>query len=152
MLKSLSLAVLATTLLTITNSVGIDTLQFGNIDYSATQTVLSDTQGTDAITGYNWEASADGDAAPVNQDIMDFSEFLGGSSPVGNYPANNAVFMNAAALLANGTLDVNGYWDHSTTVDANLNAGNSLVVLSSNQPDARSSSDFSVNACWKYPA
>ena len=42
--------------ITITNSVGIDTLQFGNIDYSATQTLLSDTQGTDAITGYNWEA------------------------------------------------------------------------------------------------
>ena len=74
--------------------------------------------------------SLDGDAAPVNQDIMDFSEFLGGSSPIGNYPANNAVFMDAADALANGTLDANGYWDHSTTVDANLNAGNSLVVLS----------------------
>ena len=139
------------TLLTITDSIGIDTLKFGNINYSATQTVLSDTQGTDAITGYNWEAFVNGDAGPVNQDIMDFSAFLSGSSTgSGNdFPANNAVYMDAFDVQDShyfdyGTADADGYWDHDTTVVANSVDGNSLVVLSSDGLTL-SAADFSVN-------
>jgi Ca2+-binding RTX toxin-like protein len=135
----------------LTDSIGTDTLQFGNINYSTTQTVLSDTQGTDAITDYNWEAFVNGDAGPVNQDIMDFSAFLSGSSTgsANNYPANNAVYMDAADVnnahfIDWGVIDADGYWDHDTTVVANSVDGNSLVVLSSNGLTL-SAADFSVN-------
>jgi hypothetical protein len=138
--------------ITVTDSIGVDTLWFGNINYGANQVdTIPDTQGTDAITGYNWEAFVNGDAAPVNQDIMNFSEFLHGSSTgsANNFPANNAVVVDASYVQDShywdyGTPDADGYWDHDTTVEANNLDGNSLVVLSS-KGLSLSAGDFSVN-------
>ena len=83
---------------------------------------------------------------------MNFSDFLSGSSTGSgnNYPANNALYMDAADvnnahLIDWGVNDADGYWDHDTTVDAKgLGTGNSLVVLSGND-ETISSADFSVN-------
>ena len=60
----------------------VDTIVFGNIVYAADQTTqTTNTQGLDAINGFNWEAPAPGPdtAAPGQEDVMDFSTFLVGA-------------------------------------------------------------------------
>jgi Ca2+-binding RTX toxin-like protein len=101
-------------------------LVFGDIAYDALQQQTTNTQGQDSISGFNFEDPAPGDPAPLAQDYMDFSVFLG-PGPVGN------------AVTYNGT-----YVRGVTTVTANAAAGNSLVVVS-NAAASFSAADFSVS-------
>jgi len=137
--------------ITITDSVGIDTLEFGNISYNALQGKV-DNQGFDTITGFNWEAPVPGDPAPVNQDKMDFSAFLGENVFDGHLGFHAVPFQ---PFVANGNaVSLNSTWTHGTTVVANnftggtfhgtVYDGDSLVVLSGvNQ--TLTANDFSVN-------
>ena len=134
--------------ITLTDSVGTDTLIFGNIGYDNLQQVLTDTQGLDHIIGYNWEATS-GDPAPVNQDVMNFHDFFVNSPVAGGAPDadNHVIYTGTPASilpLPFGTPAHDGTWDHDVTVDANNNAGNSLVVLSSNGLTL-TAADISVN-------
>ncbi len=111
--------------------------------------MLTDTQGLDHIIGYNWEAFVNGDAGPVNQDVMNFHDFFV-NSPVAGGAAdadNHVIYTGTPASifpLPFGTPAHDGTWDHDVTVDANNNAGNSLVVLSSNGLTL-TAADFSIN-------
>ena len=95
----------------ISATVGKNTLVFGNIAYDALQVQAANTQGMDTITGFVFEGTG-GDPAPAVQDVLDFSAFL------------TSGFTNAVTNF--------GTWDRASTVDANNNTGNSVVVLSSN--------------------
>jgi hypothetical protein len=134
----------------VTNSVGVDTLEFGDISYTDLQAKV-DNQGLDTITGYNWEAPNPGDPAPVNQDVMDFGTFFGGSPISGNDLAENAVLYAGSPFIPGSIVPLvpptpahNATWEHGVTVDANNNAGDSLVVLSTQNLEL-TGADFSVN-------
>ena len=98
-LTSLSWAVPGDDTITITDSIGVDTLEFGDITYNALQ-VPTDTQGLDQINGYNWEAFVSGDAGPINQDVMDFGTFFDGFTcgPANNL-AENAVLYAGSPFI-----------------------------------------------------
>jgi len=134
--------------ITITNSKGIDTLMFGNIGYDLLQQQSTNTQGLDHIIGYNWETTG-GDPAPVNKDVMNFHDFFSHSPVSSGAPDadNHVIYTGTPASifpLPFGTPAHNGTWEHGVTVDANDNAGNSLVVLSSNGLTL-TAADISVN-------
>jgi hypothetical protein len=137
--------------ITVTDSIGVDTLQFGDITYNALQ-VPTDTQGLDQINGYNWEAFVSGDAGPINQDVMDFGTFFANSpTDLGDTQAENAVLYAGSPFIPGSLVPLvlptpahNATWEHGVTVDANIFAGDSLVVLST-QGLTLTAADFSVN-------
>ena len=97
-LTSLSWAVPGDDTITVTDSIGVDTLEFGDITYNALQ-APTDTQGLDQINGYNWEAFVSGDAGPINQDVMDFGTFFDGSPVSGNDLAENHVLYAGSPFI-----------------------------------------------------
>ena len=58
---------------------GTDTLVFGNITYNGLQVENLNTQGTDTISGFNWEPAGPTAGA---EDILNFSAFNGGITAV----------------------------------------------------------------------
>ncbi len=110
------------------HAAALDWVKFGNLTHNAAQGVAIDTQGLDRITGFQFESYLPGDPAPVTQDVMDFTEFLG-SEGIGN------------------RLTVAGTWVRGTTEVANGDAGNSIVVLSAAAGSnyVLNGNDFSVN-------
>jgi Ca2+-binding RTX toxin-like protein len=137
--------------ITLTDSLGIDTLVFGDITYNALQQP-TDTQGLDHIIGYNFEAFVSGDAGPINQDVMDFGTFFANSpTDLGDPLAENHVLYAGSPFIPGSVFPLvpptpahNATWEHGVTVDANNVAGDSLVVLST-QGLTLTAADFSVN-------
>lgn len=108
---------------------GIDTLVFGDIDYSALQGPTNG-QGVDTITDFNFEAVVGPDPlAPVVQDVLDFNAFLGtgGHVPVA-YMTNLGTWEQGVTTVFNGLAGLN----------------DSVVVLSSGDPATQlTANDFS---------
>jgi len=102
-----------------------DLLMFGNIAYNAFQIKTTDTQGYDTISGFNFESLNPDNLAPAEQDMMNFSAFLGSS-------------VSGLNIIAGQT------WALGNTVDANNGAGNSLIVLSATSAPALTSAHFST--------
>ncbi len=92
--------------LAVRSDAGADTLVFGTIDYDALQQVLADTQGTDTITGFNFEAGGAG-----AEDQMDFSAFLG-----------------TVNLLNGGQPEYADWRAGTTTLDMTANGSNVAVI------------------------
>ena len=99
--------------LNVATDAGSETLVFGNITYDGLQVENLNTQGTDTISGFNWEPSGPTAGA---RDLLDFTAFNGGTTAVvfsnamaGGGNVNVVSTTNDAFILTNANWATSGY-------------------------------------------
>ncbi len=122
--------------LNVATDAGEETLVFGNITYDGLQNVLLNSQGTDTISGFNWEPTGPTAGA---QDLLDFSAFNGGTTAVvfsGNMAGGGDV--NVVSTTNNAFILTNANWATSGYTMANDEAG---VLIIGKDTDAQNGYD-----------
>lgn len=99
--------------LNVATDAGEETLVFGDITYDGLQNENLNTQGTDAISGFNWEPTGPTAGA---EDLLDFSAFNGGTTAVvfsgamaGGGDVNVVSTTNDSYILTNANWATSGY-------------------------------------------
>ena len=119
--------------LNVATDAGKETLVFGNVTYDGLQNENLNSQGTDTISGFNWEPTGPTAGA---EDVLDFSAFNGGTTAVvfsGTMAGGGDV--NVVSTTNDGFILTNANWASTSYSIANNEAGVLIIAKDTDGTD-----------------